>query len=62
MYNITCCINQMKKRDERFSDCNGNMRICCRLTKELCVAQRWCPEQEKYIISERAKNICKNYK
>lgn len=62
MYKITNCSNQMFKVEDKYKDSNGQRYVCCRLTKELCCAQRWCPEQEKYIVSERAKNICKNYK
>lgn len=62
MYNITFCSNQMKRSGDKYKDINGYSHIYCKLTKELCIAQRFCPEQDKYIISERAKNICKNYR
>lgn len=60
-YVTTYCINQCRKTGEGTKDDNGKPYIFCKLTGELCVAQRWCPEQEKHIVSERAKNICKNY-
>jgi hypothetical protein len=52
----------MKRSGDKYKDINGYSHIYCKLTKELCIAQRFCPEQDKYIISERAKNICKNYR
>lgn len=60
-YIPTCCKNQCRKTGEDAKDENGYPYIYCRLTKELCIAQRWCPEQQKHIISERARNICKKY-
>ena len=60
-YIPTCCQHQCKKSDENSKDVNGRAYVFCRLTNELCVAQRWCPEQQKYIVSERAINICKKY-
>ena len=60
-YIPTCCKNQCRKTGEDAKDENGYPYIYCRLTKELCIAQRWGPEQQKHIISERARNICKKY-
>ena len=60
-YIPTCCKNQCRKTGEDSKDENGYPYIYCRLTKELCIAQRWRPEQQKHIISERARNICKKY-
>ena len=61
-YIATSCINEKYKSGEEYKDTQGNRRICCRLDNNLCIAQRWCTKQKKYIISERAKDICKNYK
>ena len=61
MYRINCCTYQCRKSGEGTKDDNGNSYVFCRLTQKLCVSQRWCPEQQKYIVSERAKSICKNY-
>lgn len=60
-YIPTCCKNQYKKTGDSSKDNNGNSYIFCRKTQQMCFAQRWCPEQKKYIISERANKICKNY-
>lgn len=62
MYTVTFCSNQMCRAGKQYADDNNQKYVCCKVTKELCVAQRWCPEQQKYIVSERAKNICKNFK
>ena len=61
-YIATYCRNQKTKNGEQFIDAQGNKRICCCLNNDICIAQRWCPEQNQYIVSEREKNICKNYK
>lgn len=58
----THCVNQYRKSGEETKDNNGNSYIFCKKTRGLCFAQRWCPEQNKYIISERANKVCKNYK
>jgi hypothetical protein len=62
MYKVTCCINQCRKSDDTFKDGNGNPYVCCKITQNICLSQRWCTEQQKYIVSERAVTICKNYK
>lgn len=61
MYIHTYCRNQKRKSGENTRDENNCPYIFCKLTDEICVAQRWCPEQKKHIISERAKNICKKF-
>lgn len=57
----TFCRNQSRRTGEGSKDENGYPYIFCRLTKEVCMAQRWCPELKKFVISERAKKICKKY-
>lgn len=61
-YVTTYCQYEKYKVGSQFKDEQGNKRVCCQLSNDICIAQRWCPEQQKYIISERAKNICKDYK
>ena len=61
-YVTTYCQYEKYKAGNQFKDEQGNKRVCCCLNNDICIAQRWCPEQEKYIVSERAKKICKNYK
>lgn len=61
-YVITYCGNQCRKSGEDSKDTCGYPYIFCRITNKMCTAQRWCPEQEKYIVSERANKTCKNYK
>ena len=61
-YRTTYCGNQTRKAGNVSKDENGYPYIYCKITNALCVAQRWCPEQHKHIISERANRICKNYK
>ena len=58
----TYCRNEKYKIGDQYKDAQGNRRVCCCLNNDVCIAQRWCPEQNQYIVSERAKNICKNYK
>ena len=57
----TYCKNQSRRSGDKSKDNNGYAYIFCRLNKEMCIAQRWCPEQQKYIVSERACKICKKY-
>lgn len=57
----TYCKYQCRKSGSEFTDNNGYSYIYCRKSQELCIAQRWCSEQEKYIISERANKTCRNY-
>lgn len=57
----TFCRNQSRHTGEGSKDENGYPYIFCKLTKEMCMAQRWCPELKKFVISERAKKICKKY-
>lgn len=61
-YIITCCEYEKYKVGEKFKDKQGNKRVCCQLSNDVCIAQRWCPAQKKYVINERAKDICKDYK
>ena len=49
-YIPTCCKNQCRKTGEDTKDENGYPYIYCRLTKELCIAQRWCPEHFAFHI------------
>lgn len=61
-YIQTCCVNQTRKSGENSKDNSGYPYIYCKITDKMCVAQRWCPEQRKHIVSERANKICKYYK
>ncbi len=60
-YRITFCPYQSRRSGEGTSDDSGNAYIFCGKTGEKCIAQRWCPEQGKFVISERAGSICKYY-
>lgn len=62
MYKVTCCANQCRKSGNGTKDSDGNSYIFCKLSKAKCISQRWCPEQQKYIISERANLGCKNFR
>lgn len=42
-------------------DEKGNKYIYCGKTNSICIGQRFCPDQQRYIISERVKNICRDY-
>lgn len=35
--------------------------VSCILTKEPCVAQRYCSDLRRYIVSERAKSQCNKF-
>ena len=37
-------------------------KIYCKLLKDFCVAQRFCLEKSKYIITEKIEYTCKNFK
>lgn len=56
---VYLCRHQMSKSD--VVDEKGNKYIYCRKTNGICIGQRFCPEQQRYIISERVKNICRDY-
>lgn len=60
MYKVTHCVNQCRKSGK--TDSNDHPYVFCKEKQKVCIAQRWCPEQLKYIISERAKSICGSYR
>lgn len=62
MYKVTCCANQCRKSSDKFKDSNGYQFVCCNISQDLCLSQRWCSEQQKYIVSEHADKLCKNYR
>ena len=62
MYKVTYCANQCKKSGDDTKDSDGHSYVFCKLSQKPCVSQRWCPEQQKYIVSERANSVCKNYR
>ena len=54
------CEYQGVKKD--FKDSAGRKQIYCTKHECLCIGQRFCPDLQQWIVSERAKNICKDYK
>ena len=54
------CVNAYKNAQN--VDETGKKIILCQKTKQPCVAQRYCGEQNNYIVSENANKVCKNYK
>lgn len=43
------------------TDEKGNKYIFCHKKNDICTGQRFCPEKQCYIISERVKSICRDY-
>ncbi|MCI9627332.1 MAG: hypothetical protein HFI90_11215 [Clostridia bacterium] len=56
-----CQYQQWKNREE-YRDSSGKTRISCRKTGQLCHCQRWCKQEEKYVISDHPARYCKYYK
>lgn len=53
------CINAY--RSPKHTDEQGRKMIVCQLTKALCIAQRYCTNDNQYVVSENANRYCKNY-
>lgn len=49
-------------RSSKHKDNVGKKILMCGITKQECVAQRFCTEKDDYIISERVDKTCRNYK
>lgn len=58
---VTYCRNSCRRTGENSKDNNGCAYVFCKITGQMCVAQRWCSEKQKHIISERAGKICKKF-
>ena len=54
------CEFQSYKKE--FKDEQKHKQIYCSKNQCLCNAQRYCTEQGKWLVSERAKYICKDFK
>lgn len=53
------CINAYK--NSKHKDENGEQLVVCQKTGDICIAQRYCTNESKYIVSERANVYCKDY-
>ena len=53
------CKYQSYKKD--FKDNQNIKQLYCSKNKCLCCGQRYCVKQQRYIISERVKSICKDF-
>jgi len=59
MIGSLCKFQSYKKE---YKDELNQKQIYCSKNQCLCYGQRYCTEQHKWIVSERAKYICKDFK
>jgi len=59
MAKFSVCKYQSYQR--KVEDNTDNPKVYCKKTKDICGAQKYCPELNKFVISERAKMICKYF-
>lgn len=56
--NNYCQFQGYKEVDEA----TGKKFVYCYKNKCKCICQRFCTEQQEYIVSEQAKSYCKDFK
>lgn len=54
------CQNQYSS--SKNTDELGRKIVMCKKTRESCLAQRFCTELKRYIVSEQAEKYCKYFK
>lgn len=57
-----CKFMSYKKMDESYDNISDSYKITCVKYGRLCTSQRYCGEKHKWIISEMARNYCRDFK
>lgn len=54
----THCMHELYKADDQFVYCNRG----CKPTPEKCFYAKWCIPLDKWVVSDKAKSYCRDFK
>lgn len=62
MKNTFCAYMSRRKNEHSYDVNTDTVKITCVKTGKLCTSQRFCNNENKWIISEVAGSYCQSYK